>query len=103
MQGHSHEQNHHQEHRGTLGRISGELIAHAPFSVSSVAIGLVLAGLIGVMVPPSAEPPPEQTAEPETGRHYTADSESGASHGSDDADHDHGGFSRLLFHLFLHL
>lgn len=78
---------------GTLARISGELIAHSPFSVSSVAIGLVLAGLICVMAPVAEEPAEPQAA-------VTAHGPNHDEHGHGAPGRSPGAFSRPLFHLF---
>ena len=74
--------------RGHIARISAELVAHAPFSVSSVAIGLVIAGIICVLAPaPTGPSGPEGgllAHEHETGH----------------AEHPPDVFAQSLFHLF---
>jgi len=71
-------------HRG--GRLRTELISHLPFSVSSVTLGLICAGLICFMTPESAYDPGAEA-------HV---------HSAGEAEHDpafHGRFIEL-FHLF---
>ena len=101
---------HEHGHGGTLARISTELVAHAPFSVSSVAIGLVLAGLICVMAPAADEPAGLAAGETTPSHEHgpASDEPAGtAEPGHDDhqheggpAGHRHDSFAEPLFHLF---
>ncbi len=124
-----HESSEHDDHHdhseargGVATRIYGELIAHLPFSVSSVAIGLVLAGMICVLIPLGGAPVEQPTGsacahqhEDEPAGHDHGDhqdcqhehpeaapghtvSENGHSHSH--GGHGHNGFALPLFHLF---
>ncbi|MBN1490124.1 MAG: hypothetical protein JXA69_09420 [Phycisphaerae bacterium] len=83
------------------GRLGAELICHLPFSISSVVLGLILAGIICFLAPPEvADPAVEpQTqaahaeAESHTGHHHAQDAHEGHAHEF------HGQFIEL-FHLF---
>ncbi|HUU84939.1 MAG TPA: hypothetical protein VM243_15675 [Phycisphaerae bacterium] len=112
---HDRHEPHQHDHTGAhaphspLGRISLELVAHAPFSVSSVAIGLVFAGLICVLAPQPAEPAAMATAEaahrhePLTAGHDSSQPDQAAEHDHGDDGHDeheHDAFATPLFHLF---
>ncbi|MHC4236360.1 MAG: hypothetical protein ACYSUQ_14680, partial [Planctomycetota bacterium] len=82
-------------------RLWGELVAHLPFSVSSSAIGLVLAGMICILAPPiggsasehpsAGHPTPVHVEEP-PGTGHEPDRQHQANH-----EHDLVGD---LFHLF---
>ena len=48
-----HQHNH--EHRQNLSPLQVELLEHAPFSVSAVAIGLVVAGLVCYLTPAAVD------------------------------------------------
>ena len=98
--------------RGPVARISGELVAHAPFSVSSVAIGLVLAGMVCILTPRASDPAGDQAGPTGLGEaHRRLDGEQARSPavdrghyddapGAGQATHGHDVFARSLFHLF---
>lgn len=96
-------------HRGAL---TEELVHHLPFSVSAVAIGLTMAGIICFVTPLEDGPGPRSASDGAAvhsgddeagsgGDHSEADG-SGNGHGHETDAHGHGGGGvfRGLFHLF---
>ncbi|UCE61446.1 MAG: hypothetical protein JSU63_06795 [Phycisphaerales bacterium] len=87
-----HHEDHHADdhtghrHRNASAPLLMELREHAPFSISSVAIGLIVAGALCILGSQFPE---------------VVEEASGHDHGGDHGDHAHGPpFARLFFHLF---
>lgn len=91
---------------GGRGALVSELMHHLPFSVSAVAIGLAVAGII-CFVTPAAQLAPAEGAVSQAadcGHDHDHDQTATASDAAGDAhDHDHAGHANpylSLFHLF---
>jgi hypothetical protein len=92
-----------------------ELVTHLPFSVASVAIGLVVAGIICFLTPTPATGGPEavpsaavedvhdhehEPADSAGVHHHDHDHEPADTAGVHEHDHDHASGFRPMFHLF---
>lgn len=100
MHDHHHDAAHEQEHcwyRG--GPFFDELTSHLPFSVLSVALGLILAGLICFFATPQMLDQAQSVVEQSVEEHHEHPTDAAAD--SEPGEHQHGanGFL-ILFHLF---
>lgn len=112
-----HHPDHESEHQAShpppenVSALLVELREHVPFSVSSVAVGLVVAGTLCILasvftgdVPSDAAPPEAQHAhvgEGAAGTDHVHDEHEAAGHAADDDGHGHEmTLGRLFFHLF---
>ncbi len=98
-----HEHSDHPHGHGLSGKtvpLYQELVQHLPFSVSSVAIGLVIAGMVCFLTPADIVPGETGPARPGCGEvHATPPGDAAAA--DPHAGHDHAGNPFLsLFHLF---
>ena len=98
---------HHEHKEGGLVRahqpnspLREELLTHSPFSIASVALGLVLAGIICFLAPAERDVPAD-VHDHAAGQACTLEHDHGAKHDDEHGHgHDHTSGSMAMFHLF---